>query len=486
MPKKILITTAIDYTNDIIHIGHAYQKVLADCLARYHRLTGDETFFLTGTDEHGLQSQQAAGKRGITPKELVDEVSQKNKEQLDALNVSYDRFIRTTDEDHQKVVADFWQKVAANKDEKGNFDIYLSSYSGWYCAGCEAYKTEKEIIESHCVYHPTLELEKTAEQNYFFRWSRYQDFLKSLISDNPQFVIPQTRKNEMLSFLDEGLEDIPISRPKDKIYWGIEVPNDPLQVIYVWFDALINYITGAPRYWEDSESEISHILGKDNTRWHALLWPAMLKSAGYRMPSTVYSHGFMTLNSQKISKTRGNIIRPSDLVEQFGCDAVRYYLLRYGPIIEDVDITLDKIKEIYNSDLANGLGNLVARVEKLLEWHDLEQLDWSDKDIVNSRLFNDVSAALKDYRVDRALEIIWLAISGLDKYLAKERPWEIKDIGEQKKILWQIIAGGPGLTSLKEIALSLEPFMPKTSQEIKKRLEVKRVKKGAPLFPRIT
>jgi len=480
MPKKILITTAIDYTNDIIHIGHAYQKVLADCLARYHRLIGDETFFLTGTDEHGLQSQQAAEKLGKSPGDFVEEISKKDQEQLDSLNISYDRFIRTTDKDHQEMARKFWLKA----QEKG--DIYFADYAGRYCVGCEAYKTEREIINDRCIFHSTLQLEDVAERNYFFRLSKYASFLKEYIELHPLFALPMARKNEMLSFIEEGLEDVPISRSKERVYWGIEVPDDSLQVIYVWFDALINYITGALRYWEDSESEIIHILGKDNTRWHALLWPAMLKSAGYRMPSTVYSHGFMTLNSQKISKTRGNIIRPSDLVEQFGCDAVRYYLLRYGPIIEDVDITLDKIKEIYNSDLANGLGNLVARVEKLLEWHDLEQLDWSDKDIVNSRLFNDVSAALKDYRVDRALEIIWLAISGLDKYLAKERPWEIKDIGEQKKILWQIIAGGPGLTSLKEIALSLEPFMPKTSQEIKKRLEVKRVKKGAPLFPRIT
>src|SRR3990170_6704367 len=289
MNKKFYITTAIDYTNDVIHVGHAYQKIMSDVLARYHRLVGDKTFFLTGTDEHGGTSEQGAKKAGKAPKEFVDEIAQKDKEQLDTLNISYDRFIRTTDKDHKKAVTDFYLKV------KATGDIYKGKYKGFYCTGCESYKTLTEVIEGKCPLHPTRELEEIREENYFFRWSKYRNFLKKHILDNPNFIKPESQRKNMLGFLEQGLEDIAISRPKNKVSWGIEVPDDPGHVIYVWFDALINYISGAPDFWPAD----LHVLGKDNVRWHTLLWPAMLKSAHHELPKTIYGHGFITLDGQK-------------------------------------------------------------------------------------------------------------------------------------------------------------------------------------------
>jgi len=367
--KKFFITTAIDYTNDVIHIGHAYQKILADTLARYYRLKigKENTYFLTGTDEYGTTNQKAAEKAELSPKEYVDGISSKNKEQIDYLNISYDRFIRTTDADHKEQVINFYKKSLENGD------IYKDSYEGLYCEGCESYKTLTELNEEgECLLHPTRKIQKIQEENYFFKWSKYSDFLLDLLKDET-FVLPEGKCKEMIAFVEQGLKDLPVTRPKYKVSWGIEAPNDTEHVLYVWFDALVNYFTaGKPLgFWED-DTKIVHILGKDNARWHALLWPAMLKSAGYRVPSTIYVHGFINLNGEKISKSRGNVIRPSDLVRDFGVDAVRYYFLKQGPIVEDVDISIDQLKEVYNSDLANGLGNTVSRIAKLAERSNLE------------------------------------------------------------------------------------------------------------------
>jgi len=463
MNKKFYVTTAIDYTNDVIHIGHSYQKIIADVLARYHRLIGDKTFFLTGTDEHGGTSEQAAKKAGKTPKEYVDEISKKDKEQLDLLNISYDRFIRTTDSDHKKVVEEFYKKVEAARD------IYKGEYKGFYCTGCESYKNPSEIIDGKCSLHPTRELEEINEENYFFRWSKYADFLKKHIKDNPDFIKPESQRKNMLGFLEQGLEDIAISRPIEKVSWGIPVPNDPKQTIYVWFDAIINYISGAPDFWPADV----HILGKDNVRWHALLWPAMLKSAGYKLPKTIYGHGFINLNGEKISKSRGNVIRPSELVEKFGIDAVRYYFIKYGPLTEDVDISLDKIKEVYNSDLANGLGNLVSRIAKLCENSGFE---FERKEI--NKLDEDISKSLDEFRFDEALKIIWGKITEIDQYININEPWRLE--GEElKKILTYSV------NSLVTIAYCLLPFLPETAEKIEKQFKGPKIKAEAPLFPRL-
>jgi methionyl-tRNA synthetase len=463
MAKKFYVTTAIDYTNDVIHCGHAYQKIVADVLARYYRLLGDKVFFLTGTDEHGTKSEQAAKKAGQTPKEFVDEVSAKDKEQLDALNISYDRFIRTTDPDHQKVVADFYLKVRASGD------IYKGEYEGLYCIGCETYKTLTETVNGKCPLHPNQELEKVKEENYFFKWSKYADFLKKHIQANSSFILPESQRKNMLGFLEQGLEDIAISRPKKKVAWGIPVPDDSEQTVFVWFDALINYLSGAPDFWPADV----HILGKDNVRWHALLWPAMLKSAGYDLPKIIYGHAFITLNGQKISKSLGNVIRPTELVKEFGVDGVRYFFLRFGPLIEDVDISLDKIRAAYNADLANGLGNTVARITKLSEKTSLGK-------ITQPKFFDkNVSTNLAALKIDLAIGAIWKKLGDLDKKINQEEPWKISDASDLKEKVYLYA------TNLLNIAYQLRPFLPETAKKIQKQFAGTKIKSEKPLFPRL-
>jgi len=486
MNKKFYITTAIDYVNDTIHVGHIFQKLLADVLARYYRQTigKENVFFLTGTDEYGQKAEKAAQQAKISIKEFVDKISKSDQEQQDSLKISYDRFIRTTDPDHKKVVQEIWQRV------KKNGDIYLGEYSGLYCEGCEAYYTEKDLIDNHCSLHPKQEIKKISEKNYFFRWSKYKEFLTDYLKDNPLAVIPETRKNELLEFVKD-IKDIPISRTN--FNWGIPIPDDPSQVIYVWFDALINYLTGVgfsenkilfKKFWP---ADI-HILGKDNARWHALLWPAMLKSAGIKeFPKTVLINGFLTLNNQKISKSAGNIVKPTDWVEKYGVDAVRYYLLRYTIATEDSDISEDKLRQAYNADLANGLGNLVSRVAKLCENNnfDFSLIDSSIfRSVKTNRILEKVDTLLKSYRFNQALSYIWESIKGLDEYLNKEKPWQLAP-SEANKKLGEIIKGSEAIISLREIAEALIFFLPDTAEKILDQFQDPKIKSREPLFPRL-
>ncbi|HLC93982.1 MAG TPA: methionine--tRNA ligase [Patescibacteria group bacterium] len=476
--KKILITTAIDYTNDVVHIGHAYQKIVADCLARYYKknLGEKNVFFVTGTDEHGGNIEVSARARGKDPKAFVDEIVNEDKKQWEALGVEPDRFIRTTDEDHKNTVKTFWEKSVRNGD------IYKGIFHGLYCLGCESYKTESEIVDRKCPLHRTKILQKVSEENYFFKWSKYQDFLEKLFKGHNGFVYPESRQNEMREFLKEGIEDIVISRSRNKVGWGIAVPGDTAQVIYVWFDALINYYTAAsPKGFWDGDTHVVHILGKDNCRWHSLLWPAMLQSAGFRVPDRIYAHGFINLNGQKISKSLGNVIRPTELVDQFGSDAVRYFFLKYGPSIDDVDISIERIKDVYNSELANGLGNLVARVAKLAEGH-IWNFPLIKRDELHTLHFK-IRLWMGNFQLNRALDAIMSEVKKLDDYLDREKPWEKKG-KEQKNILLPLITGSEEIHSVREIAEVLEPFMPETSQKIIAQFSQEKILSHLPYFPR--
>jgi len=495
--SKICITTAIDYTNDVIHIGHAYQKIVADCLARFYRLLDFKVFFITGTDEYGTTNEQAAKKSGKKPKDFVDEISQKDKEQLKSLNISFDRFIRTTDEDHRQTVVDFYKQVY----QAG--DIYKGEYDGLYCEGCEAYKTLTELVNGSCSLHPTRQIKKVKEINYFFRWSKYRQFLTKHIKNHPNFIIPESKRKEMLAFLKRGLDDIPVSRPRFKVGWGISVPNDVSQNIYVWFDALINYYTAASRvgFWDD-KTKIIHILGKDNLRWHTLLWPAMLRSADLRLPDTVFAHGFINLEGKKISKSLGNVIRPTELVSQFGADAVRYFFLKYGPATDDVDVSVEKIKKVYNSELANDWGNLISRVAKLVQdsrfkiqglknAEEPPRLDTVNNDRTSevkkygktrtwqvNEFSKDVIRSIQSLHIPRALENISARISKTNQFINEKEPWKKKG-KELEKIL------GYAISQIAQIAFDLAPFMPESSEKILKQFSAKEIKFTEPYFKRI-
>jgi len=470
--KKILITTAIDYVNDVIHIGHAYQKILADCVARFERIRrGEEnTFFVTGTDEHGQKVYNIAKNRDVDVKEYVDEVARKDQEQQDSLQISYDRFIRTTDQDHVKVASDFFKKVY----DAGY--IYRGTYQGLYCEGCEAYKTEKDLIDGRCPLHQSSEIQVVEDENYFFKFSAFRDFLKDLFEKNTDFVLPSQRYKEMYAFIDT-IEDIPVTRRKEKLPWGIECPVDKDHVIWVWFDALVNYLTfGLEVGVWDGDTEIVHFLGKDNARMHALLWPSMLKAAGYELPDHIYVNAFLSLNGKKISKSLGNVIAPKDLVDKYGVDPVRYYFLRYGPIVEDSNFSEEHFTIIYNADLANGLGNTVARLAKLAEKSGFSfGFNVDNSDILEKEF----TQYFDEFRVDLVASYIWSKISDLDKHINENAPWGIEDREKLQEVLSYEIK------ELCLIAKSCEPFMPETSEKILKIFGEEKVTSVSPLFPRI-
>lgn len=464
--KKFFVTTAIDYANDVVHIGHSYQKIFADVLARYHRLIGDETHFLTGTDEHGQKVEKSALEKGVNPKKFVDKIATKDKSEWKSLKISYDRFIRTTDRDHIKFAQEFYLK------SKAAGDIYLSKYEGLYCEGCEAYLTESDLVDGKCQFHPNKEPQKIVEKNYFFRLSKYQKFLEKLLEKKPSFVVPDSKRKEILTFVKQGLKDFSVSRQNVK--WGIPVPDDPKHTIYVWFDALLNYLT----YGVENNcwpADI-HILGKDNQRFHAIYWPAMLKSAGYALPKKILVHDFFSLNGQKISKSLGNVIRPSELVSQFSTDGVRYFFLRHGPLTKDVDITLEKIKKVYNADLANGVGNLVARAAKLLGTRNINLKKLGVEKITN--FSPEVAGLIVMHRPDEALKFIWRHISNLDRYINEKEPWKKEKVHEL--VIWHTLVKG-----IRQIALDLKPFLPETAEKIEKQFKGPKIKSARPLFPRL-
>ncbi len=472
--NKFYITTSIAYTNALPHIGFALELIQADVLARYHYLQGEDVYFLTGTDEHGIKVQQTAEKKHISPALFAGEITEKFKALKELLNLSNNDFIKTSDtKRHLPSVQKAWKKLQENGD------IYKKDYKGYYCVGCEAFITEKNLVDGKCPIHKTKP-EVIEEENYFFRLSKYQKKLQELITSDKIKIVPRERKNEALSFIKQGLEDISFSRSAQNLKWGIPVPDDKGQIIYVWCDALINYIS-ALGYADDSEKFHKfwpadvQCIGKDILRFHAIFWPAILLSLSLKLPKQILVHGFITSAGQKMSKSLGNVIDPFELVKKYGTDPVRYFLLREIPSTKDGDFTIEKFEDRYNSDLAKGLGNLVARVLKLSTQQNQKT------ECQNQKLKEQINTtkeiyekSLKSFQFDVALKAIWELIGFCDKYIEKERPWEDR---ENKKTIIDNL-----LFIIREIAKFLEPFLPETSEKIFEQLKTK---KSEPLFPRI-
>ncbi|MFH1036639.1 MAG: methionine--tRNA ligase [Patescibacteria group bacterium] len=474
MPKnKFYVTTSIAYTNAPPHIGFALETIQADVVARHHRILGEDIFFLTGTDEHGQKISRAAENVGKEPKEFTDEISKRFGLLTKTLNLSNDDFIRTTDQArHWPVVQKVWMKLI----EKG--DIYKKEYEGLYCVGCEAFITKKDLVERKCKVH-LKEPEIIKEENYFFRLSKYSKQIEEILRKDEVRIIPEERKNEMLNFVGQGLEDVSFSRPRKDLEWGIPVPNDDSHTIYVWADALVNYISALN--YPDGENFKKfwpvdiHFLGKDILRFHSTIWLGMLLSLGLKLPKNIFVHGFITSNGQKMSKSLGNVIDPFELVNKYGADAVRYYLLREIPPTEDGDFTFEKFKERYNADLAGGLGNLVARVVKIAGEIGVKESKLNKKFSEKiQKTHKDCNLALEKFKFNDSLVLIWDLISYCDEYIEKERPWEAK--GSQREVIDNL------LIAISEIAGLLKPLLPETSEEIFGQL---RSLKGKSLFPRI-
>jgi len=471
MNKYFYITTTLPYINDEPHIGFAMEIIRADAFARFYRLLGYKVFFSTGTDEHGLKIYQRAQQLKIPAKIYCDQYAQKFKDLKTLLNLSYDRFIRTTDDDHIKASQEFWRRCLKNGD------IYKGRYRVRYCVGCEMEKSDSELKDNRCLFHPNRPLEIIEEENYFFRFSRYQKKLLDFYQKNPDFVQPNFRQKEIVEFVQKGLKDFSISRIKSKMPWGIDVPNDPQQVIYVWFDALINYISTLG--WPNNIKNFNHywpgiqVAGKDNLRQQAAMWQAMLFSAGLKPSKKIYIEGFINVEGQKMSKSLGNVISPFDLVKKYGIDAVRYYLLREVPSFDDGNFSYSRMNQLYQSELANELGNLLSRLTNLGQ-KDKLKIDANPQPKLFTKKIID---SLNRFQFNAILEDIWKEIKNLNKKIDSFAPWNKEEI-QRKKFLIQ------SLQSLRNIAIQLQPFLPKTAEKIISACRGQ-IKKIPPLFPRL-
>ncbi len=473
--ERFYLTTPIYYVNDKPHIGHAYTTIIADTLARWRRGRGEDVVFLTGTDEFAQKTVDAAKKAGEEVHVYTDRMAETWRSTWEKLGISNTDFIRTTEKRHIETVKDIW----ARADAAG--DIYRDQYEGWYCKGHEAFMNEDELVDGVCPEHKTKP-EWVSEENYFFRLSKYQKPLLDFYETHGEFVAPANRFNEVKSFVANGLEDISISREKRD--WGIPVPNDPGQVIYVWFDALVNYISAVGiEQWEEHPADI-HAMAKDIIRFHAVIWPAMLMSAGLPLPGQVIAHGFFTIDGTKISKSLGNVIDPLDMANKYGNDALRYFLLREIPFGADGDFSELKLKERYNGDLANGLGNFAARVLTLAEKTPLArvkpELDFEKEIREMERV---VQEKLGEFKFSDALAAIWSAISFGDRFVNDKKIWEMKEGPARTQALANLVS------LLGAAASSLAPFMPETAGKIKNALvwegDTLTAKKTEILFPRL-
>lgn len=452
------VTTSIPYVNGDPHIGFGMELLHADVLARAARAQGKPVLFSTGTDEHGGKIAERAEAEKIKPQVFTDRISASFRELATLVNASNDRFIRTTDKGHEQRAAIIWKGLQK--------DIYKGSYEGWYCTGDEAFFTEKVVKENNgvCPNH-NREYEKIVEENYFFKLNAYAPQIKKSIEDGTFRIIPATRKHEILNVINDGLEDISISRPKDKISWGIPVPGDSSQVMYVWFEALMNYLTviGYPEhddfktFWPANVQ----VIGKDILRFHAAIWPGMLLGLGLPLPKVLFVHGFITVEGQKMSKSLNNVIHPKQIIDEYGVDAFRYYFLRHVSSYEDGDFSWEKLHQAYNNELGNELGNAVQRTAAMISQYQnglIGEIPPAEHDVAQ------YWQALENCRFDRALDEVWEQVRGLNQYIEETKPWEINKLGDPDH-LREVLAYQ--VSCLLEIADLLQPFMPETALKIK-------------------
>lgn len=472
--KTVFITTAIDYVNSSPHVGHAVEKIQADVLSRHYRGQNDrEVFFLSGVDENSLKNVMAAKKAGIETRVFVDMNSLEFSNLKDLLNLSYDEFFRTTSQKHFDGCQKLWS--ALNPE-----DLYKKNYKGYYCVGCEEFKSESDLCDGKCPEHDTP-LEIIEEENYFFKLSSYQEKLLDLIQKDEIHIVPDFRKNEVISFIKGGLEDFSISRSKERAQnWGVPVPGDESQIMYVWVDALTNYITGIDyetegdlykKFWTEGD-EITHIIGKGILRFHAVYWPALLLSAGLRLPTTIYAHEYLTIDGKKMSKSIGNVIYPSEIIEKYGRDAARYLLLTGLPYNSDGDISWEKMDTKYTADLCNGIGNLAQRVLSMINRYGVEV---KDSDVPSIP----VAELTEQFKFADALEQIISKVGQVNKLIDDEKPWEMVKLGDEAKAASTLNSAH---SSLKQIASSLEPYLPETAEKLSSQLKNL---KPEPLFPRL-
>ncbi|OGL30567.1 methionine--tRNA ligase [Candidatus Saccharibacteria bacterium RIFCSPHIGHO2_12_FULL_41_12] len=471
------VSTSLPYVNGPPHLGHAMEFVMADVLARYARKKGKNVIFSAGTDEHGSKIVEKAKEENISPRELADANSQLFKDLMGKLNISHDRFIRTTDAGHEQRAQLIWKKL-----EK---DIYKNKYTGWYCTGCEEYKNDAHVKETNgvCPDH-NRKYEQLEEENYFFALSKYAVQIKQAINSEKMLVIPKTRRNETLALLERGLEDISISRPKDKLDWGISVPGDDSQVMYVWFEALMNYVTvlGYPEHqdFKDFWPANMHVIGKGINRFHTAIWPGILLSLGVELPKAVYVHGYVGVDGAKMSKSLGNAVTPDSIIDAYGVDAFRYYFLRHIPSYGDGDYSKEKFETMLNAELANELGNIVSRTAAMIVKYQeglIGNIPPPEHDIA------EYTKNIENCHFDQALEMVWQQIRGLNQYIDEQKPWVMAKSGDADhlgEVLSYIVS------SLLEIGDLLLPFMPTTAEKIITIFKTGVVAKDfAPLFPRI-
>ncbi len=475
--NKFYLTNAIPYVNAAPHVGHALEFVQSDVIARYHKLLGEDVLLLCGGDENALKNVQAAEAAKIPIQEFIDTNTQAFYDLSKKLNVQFDVWQKGSDKDHYLSSQKLWEACEKNGD------IYKKSYKGLYCVGCEAFYTKDELdANGECFEHPGKKLEEVEEENYFFKLSAYQDKILKLIESDNYKIVPEFRKNEMLSLIKSGLKDFSISRSNIRAKnWGVPVPNDPNQVMYVWFDALNIYQSGVGFGLDDKNYKKwwpadLHVIGKGIIRFHAIYWPAILLSAGLELPKAIFVHEYFTVNGQKMSKTLGNVIDPFKLIDKYGADALRYYFLAKFSPFSDGDFSEDKFREVYNADLANGIGNTVARLAKLAEKCGLE----IKENKISKSIYREAQKeAIQEFRFNDALSNIWVTeLEVLNKHINHESPWLITDKNKLESILTEEI------NMLREFTYKIAPFLPETSEKILKQFTGK-IKSAEPLFPRL-